>query len=93
MSLRPLNTQNSLGSNFSQVNDMVRQLKKEQVTKVFKQPGGNAIIDGKLPYEGGYGSLYYDTNQVPGILIGIAPDGLLDICAAIDGQDVTQLYS
>jgi len=93
MSLRPLNTSNSTNQNYGQINDMVRSLNKEQVTKTFRQPGGNAIVNGKLPYSGGYGSLYYSTDNIPGILIGIAPDGILDIAIAKDGIDITGLYT
>jgi hypothetical protein len=93
MSFRPLNSGNSLSSNLSQVNDMVRQLNKEQVTKTFRQANGNAIITGKLPYDGGYGSLYYDSTGTARILIGIAPDGEIDIAASDSGYDITGLYS
>lgn len=93
MSFRPLNSQNSLGSNFSQINDMVRQLNKEQVTKTFKQSGGNAIIEGKLPYDGGYGSLYYDTTGTPGMVQGILPDGTMGMVSAKAGKDVLTLFS
>lgn len=90
---RPLNTQNSKGSNYSQINDMVRQIKNEQTTKVFKQASGNAIVQGKLPYSGGYGSLYYDTNNVPRILIGIAPDGTMGMFVSKEGESVLDAFS
>lgn len=90
MSFRPLNTQNSMGSNYSQVNDMIRQINKEQTTKTFKQPNGNAIISGKLPYDGGYGSLYYDSTNTARILIGIDPDGEMSIHVSKSGQDVIE---
>lgn len=93
MAFRPLSTQNSYKQNFGQINDMVRQLNKEQTVKTFKQPSGNAIINGKLPYDGGYGSLYYDTNGVPSIIIGIDPDGNVNIHAAKDGVDVISLFT
>lgn len=93
MGLRPVTPSNSYGQNLGQINDMVRQLNKEQTTKTFKQAGGNAIITGKLPYSGGYGSLYYDTDNTPRILIGIAPDGEIDISASKDGFDITQQYA
>lgn len=72
---------------------MIRQLNKEQTVKTFKQAGGNAIIQGKLPYTGGYGSLYYDTAGTPRILIGIAPDGEIDIAVSNEGVDITTLYT
>lgn len=93
MAFRPLHSQNSFTQNLGQMNDMVRQLNKEQTVKTFKQPGGNAIIQGKLPYEGGYGSLYYDTTNTPRIIIGLAPDGEIDIAASIAGEDITDLYT
>lgn len=93
MNLRPLTTQNSQGQNYGQVNDMIRQLNKEQTTKAFKQPGGNAVILGRLPYQGGYGILGYDTDAMARILIGIAPDGEIDIAASKPGYDITTLYT
>lgn len=54
--------------------------------------GTNRIIQGKLPYSGGYGSLYYDDTGTPRIIIGIAPDGEIDIAASEDGEDITELY-
>ena len=90
---RPTSTQNSYGQNIGQINDMVRQLNREQTVKVFKQANGNAIITGKLPYNGGYGSLYYDTNGVPRIVIGIQPDGTIGITVSKDGENVIDLFS
>lgn len=92
MALQPLNTSNSLGTNYNQINDMVRQLNNEQTTKTFSQPGGNSIVEGKLPYTGGYGSLYYDKDNTPRILIGIAPDGDIDIGVSKPTFDITQQY-
>jgi hypothetical protein len=93
MALRPLNSQNSLPQNFGQINDMVRQLNNEQTTKVFKQAGGNAIVEGKLPYDGGYGSLYYDASNKPRILIGITPDGDVDIVKSKAGTSVLDVFN
>jgi hypothetical protein len=92
MTFRPLNTQNSQTSNFSQINDMVRQINKEQTTKTFKQSNGNAIVTGKLPYDGGYGSMYYDVNGIPTIVIGILPDGSTGFVIAKSGIDVTTVF-
>lgn len=69
------------------------QLDAELVTKTYKQPGGNAIIEGKLPYEGGFGILIYDSDLIPRILVGIAPDGEIEIGASIEGEDITELYT
>lgn len=93
MALQPLNTGNSLGSNYNQVNDAIRQLNNEQTTKVFKQAGGYSIIEGQLPYSGGYGTLYYDSNNVPTIIIGILPDGTTGIVVAKPGQNVINAFS
>lgn len=75
------------------INNNFAQLDSEAVTKTFNQAGGNAIIEGKLPYDGGYGSLYYDKDNVDRIIIGIAPDGEIDIGASKPGESVTSLYT
>lgn len=94
MALLPLSTDNSIGGNYNQVNNMVRQLNKEQLTKVFKGAGNNnAIIEGKLPYTGGYGTMYYDANGVPIIIIGILPDGTTGIAVAKPGVSVLSAFS
>jgi hypothetical protein len=89
MVLQPISTGNSQSSNYNQINDMVRQLNKEQTTKVFRSGNNNAIITGKLPYDGGYGTLYYDANGIPAIEIGILPDGGVGLKIAKSGVDVT----
>ena len=92
MTFRPLNSQNSTQSNYSQVNNMVRTLNKEQTVKTFKQSGGNnAIINGRLPW-GGYGILLYDSDGIPSVLIGQAPDdSRMGIWQAKPGQNVVTL--
>lgn len=88
MALKPITTSNSNSQNFGQINDMMRQLNNEQVVKVFKQPGGNAVVQGKLP-SGGYGTLYYDSSNVARILIGQAPDdGRIGIWVSKAGVNV-----
>lgn len=67
MSFRPLNTQNSQGQNYGQINDMVRQLNKEQKVKVFKGDGENQVLIGKLPNDEGYG-LYLTDGTVTTII-------------------------
>lgn len=62
MGYQPLNTTSSQGANYNQINDMIRQLDKEQITKAFKQAGGNSVITGKLP-DGSYGTQFYDANN------------------------------
>lgn len=92
MSLTPVSTGNSDAANLNQINNALRQINNEQTTKTFKQPGGNSIINGQLPYEGGYGSLYYDSTNTPRIIIGIAPDGVTGIYVSPEGVDVTTLF-
>lgn len=74
------------------INANFAQLDSQMVTKTFKQPGGNAIIEGKLPYEGGYGFLFYDPNGVPSIVLGILPDGTMGMVVAKEGVDVLTLF-
>lgn len=93
MSLLPITGSNSSASNNNAVNNMIRQLNNEQTTKVFKGPNGNTVINGKLPYTGGYGSLYYDANGVPIIVIGICPDGTTGLVIAKPNIDVLTLFS
>jgi len=89
----PLGANASLDEIRATANANFAQLDGELVTKTYKQSGGNAIIEGKLPYDGGYGILIYDSTPTPRILIGIAPDGSIDIAASISGQDITTLYT
>ncbi len=93
MSFRPVTTRNSQTSNYGEINNALRQLNKEQTVKTFKQPGGNAIVTGKLPYSGGYGALYYDSNGVPAVIVGIAPDGTTGIFIAKEGENVIDAFS
>jgi hypothetical protein len=90
---QPLNTSNNMGTSFNQLNDVLRQLNNEQTVKTFKQPNGNAIVTGKLPYDGGYGTLYYDKNGIPSIVIGIMPDGTTDFVISKPGVDVLTLFT
>lgn len=92
MSIQPLTTSNSLSANFNQINVAIRQLNNEQTVKTFKQPGGNAIITGKLPYDGGYGTLYYDSTGNPIGIIGILPDGTSGIAWAKPGESVLAAF-
>ncbi len=94
MAFRPLSSKNSSPQNWGMVNDMIRQLNKEQTVKAYKQPGGNAIIQGRLPYDGGYGTLYYDSDNVPTIIIGVLPDGSTGLVVAKSGKNVlTDVFS
>lgn len=90
MGFLPLNTNNDLATNFNTVNDALRTLNNQQVVKAYKGTNGNAIIEGRLPYDGGYGSIYYDSNGLPSIIIGINPDGTIKIVQSYAGIDVTK---
>lgn len=89
----PIGANASFAEALPVINNNFAQLDGEAVVKTFKQASGNAIIEGKLPYEGGYGNLYYDTTGTARILIGIAPDGEIDIGVSEPGEDITTLYS
>jgi hypothetical protein len=84
------------GSNLEQliaaINANFAQLDQEAVTKVFKQANGNVIIEGKLPFDGGYGTLYYDTSLIPRLLIGLGPDGEVNITKSKDGVSVLDVF-
>lgn len=92
MSIQPLNSSNSYSTNLNQMNIAIRQLNNEQTVKTFKQASGNAIVTGKLPYDGGYGTLYYDSDGSSRIVIGIAPDGEIDIGVSKAGFNITEQY-
>lgn len=86
MTLRPLNTKNSYRQNHNEINNMVRKLNKDQISKAY---GGtdNRVIIGKLPTDPEkYGLLFY-LNGTPHIVI-TAEDGMV---AAEPGTDVLTL--
>lgn len=85
---QPVQTSSSHAGNLNQINAMMSKFSQEQMTKTFRQAGGNAIITGRLPYTGGYGSLYYDSDNVPRIIIGILPDGTLGIVSTKEGVNI-----
>lgn len=87
MSFRPITSTNAITQNYGQINDMVRQLNNEQVTKAFKQTGGNSVITGKLPTTNSYGTLIYDSSNLARILIGTF-NGRVGIWVSKDGIDV-----
>lgn len=74
-------------------NENFRLIDNRFRVNVVRQDTGNAIIQGKLPYNGGYGSLYYDTNGVPNIIIGILPDGTTGLVIAKPGENVIDAFS
>lgn len=85
----PINPGTPIDMAIAAINNNFAKLDSDAVTKTYKQANGNAIVQGKLPYDGGYGSLYYDANGVPSVLIGIAPSGRTVIRASKEGVDVT----
>lgn len=88
MTFRPLTSQNSTKQNYGQVNDMVRNLNKEQQVKVFKGPNNtNALIIGR--YSEKYGLLISDSLGFRRILVGQHPvTGAPGIWVTKDGIDV-----
>lgn len=74
MTFRPVVSSNSNKQNLGQINDMVRNLNKEQQVKTFNGTNGEpAVTIGK--YETGkYGLVGSDTSGYRRILIGQAPD-------------------
>lgn len=89
MTFKPLNTTNSYGSNLGQINDMTRQLNKEQQVKVFKGPNNtNALINGRYS-DTKYGTLISDSTGIRRILLGQHPvDGRPGLWISSDGVDV-----
>ena len=88
----------SAGTDINQVlailNKNFGELDNESITKVFRGPNGKtAIIEGKLPYDGGYGALYYDKDGIARILIGIDPDGGIGLYVSKPGEDVVQAFN
>ena len=91
MSLRPIGSSDVNSLNVI-LDDNFRTIDNRFRVNVVRQDTGNAIIQGKLPYEGGYGTLYYDTNGVPNIIIGILPDGTTGIVVAKEGENVIEAF-
>lgn len=89
----PINPGSELNQALNAINNNFAQLDNETVTKTFRQAGGNAIVEGKLPFDGGYGALYYDTSGVPRILIGTTPDGDVDIVKSKTGISVLDVFN
>lgn len=73
-------------------NENFRLIDNQFRVNVVKQATGNAIVQGKLPYEGGYGSIYYDSSGLARIIIGIDPDGEVNIHASKEGVDILTLF-
>jgi len=86
---RPLNSSNSYGQNLGEINNVTRQLNKEQQVKVFKGPSStNAVIIGKYS-DSKYGLVIADDTGTRRVLVGQAPDdGRPGVWVSIDGVDV-----
>jgi hypothetical protein len=85
------------GTDMSQIlatlNKNFSELDNEATTKVYRGPNGNiAIIEGKLPYTGGFGQLQYDTSGHSRIIIGIDPDGEVNIHVSKAGYNILDLF-
>lgn len=89
----PINPDTPMNGVIAAMNNNFAQIDNENVVKTFKQANGNAIIQGRLPYSGGYGTLYYDTDLIPTIVIGILPDGSTGLVISKPGEDVTGVFS
>lgn len=70
----PIGQDSSLSDVIKSTNNAFSQLDAQTVTKTYRQSGGNAIVEGKLPYNNGYGTLHYNTSNIPNMLLGRAPD-------------------
>jgi len=90
----PLRSGTDMNQLLAILNKNFGELDGETVTKVFLGANNQvAIIEGKLPYEGGYGALYYDANGIPNTIIGILPDGTTGIASAKEGENVIDAFS
>lgn len=90
MSLTPVTSDNSNSANLNQINNAIRQLNNEAQTKVFKGPENvNAVINGKLPNDLGYGFQLSDSNGVPRIIAYIDANNNPIFKVSESGQDVT----
>lgn len=89
MSFQPAQPDSGFEGVVNHLNKLVAQVNKEQSVKAFRQSGGNAIVQGKMP-QGGYGAVYYDSSNTARILIGQDPDGNMAIHVSKDGEDVVE---
>lgn len=90
----PLRSGTDIDQLIAILNKNFGELDGETITKVFLGANNRvAIIQGKLPYEGGYGELFYDSTGTPRLLIGITPDGDVDIVKSKSGTSVLDVFS
>lgn len=89
MAFRPVSTSNSMGQNLGEINNITRQLNKEQQVKVFNGPNNTqAVTIGKYSATK-YGIVIADETGTRRVLVGQAPDdGRPGVWVTIDGVDV-----
>jgi len=92
MALRTIGAQSNQEDIIRVSNDNFRDIDNSFLVNVVRQANGNAIIQGKLPYEGGYGSLYYDSTGTPRIIIGILPDGDIGVVMSKESENVIEAF-
>jgi hypothetical protein len=57
------------------VNQNFAKLDAEAVTKVYSGPGGNAVVEGRLPNDLGYGQILYDRSGKAAIYMAVDANG------------------
>lgn len=82
-----------INSVIRQLNEWGRNISNESVSLIQNADDGTVrIIQGKTPFEGVYGTIYYDSTGIPRILVGLAPvDGRPGVWVSKDGQNVITL--
>jgi hypothetical protein len=89
----PITAGTSQEQMLAMINKNFAELDNESTTKVFRGQNGHiAVIEGKLPYNGGFGSIYYDTDGNSRIIIGVDPDGAVNIHVSKTGHDLVSLF-
>lgn len=88
---QPLSHEMDMADLVAQINRNFTALDAETYTKQIKNGSKDAILFGQLP-GGIYGLLLYDTNGIPSVLIGQAPDDKrMGIWAATAGENILTL--
>lgn len=86
----PLNPGSSYEEDKKAINGNFAELDGEAVTKVFKGPNGvNALIQGRLPGDNGYGFLFNDPSDTPRVILHFDSDGNPVFKISESGVDVT----
>lgn len=70
----PINSKGDTKAALQSINNNFMMLDQEVYTKNIKTGGKTQMSSGKLP-NGRYGEVFYDSNNMPRILIGQAPSG------------------